>query len=83
MGEQELRDYIKAWTFTFGSCVNVGKNAAYDAHVVALDDDTVAIRILHDRIVAYNWCVCTYGGAVSLLKWADAGGNWKKDEVRQ
>jgi hypothetical protein len=79
MSEQELRDYVKSWTFTFGTCVNVGKNAAYDAHVVALDNDTLAMRILRNGRGVSAWGIYTYARAVSVLAWAESGGNWKEE----
>jgi hypothetical protein len=88
MSEQELRDYVKAWTGTFkqyGGTCHVGKG--YDAQIITLDADTVAVRIMRytddgsgmrfprPTEVAKAWTIASYQVATELLQWADAGGN--------
>lgn len=78
MTEQELRDYVHMRSVEY-----CGETALkYYAQIVLLDEDTLALRILQmdHKTVAYNWKIATYTQALSVLAWADNGGNWTEEE---
>jgi hypothetical protein len=94
MSEQELRDYVKAWTHTFkeyGGRCHCG-NDEYMAQITTIDTDVVAIRILRyteEKVglwrprateIVRDWTIANYKKAAEMLAWANSGGNWKGSE---
>ena len=76
MNEQELRDYTDMVPKVMEYC-----GTDYYAEFARLDDETLAMRILHDdhETVAMDWKIANFHLASALLQWADAGGNWKEE----
>lgn len=79
MTEQELRERMGSP----GPRLELLEREEYVAILVLLDDETLAIRIFYVNKpsntydVVYDWRVVPFNLAVSILAWADNGGNWR------
>jgi len=77
MIEQELRDYVSEEALA-GWCRI--EDSDFVMQIVALDTDTLAMRIVCAGRTVSVWGIYTYARAASVLAWAYAGGNWKESE---
>ena len=74
MSEQELRDFLDMEPKLLEYSGEIGSTPIFYAQFAPLDAETVAMRILHDdhETAAYDWRICTYSTAVSILALAES-----------
>jgi hypothetical protein len=74
MSEQELRDYVKAWTHTFKETDVVA------IRILRYTEEKVGLWRPRATEIVRDWTIANYKKAAEMLAGANSGGNWKESE---